>query len=409
MPILPTRYIMRHPFLVMVSFLVAACSTVEVRTTDLQPAELLEIDTPEELLLDIGIQIFTPDLEHVPSDEIVFVSVRESESIWVAQQLKRTLQTSNAWGAVRLVPDDQVILDLQVQGEILQSDGETLTLHVTTQDAAGRVWLDEVYSQVVSRYSYEPNQADIEPFQNLYNDISNDLLTLLKGQTLEYREDLRTISSINFARSFAPEAFNAYLTADEDGYYQVDRLPAENDPLLGRVKQIQFRDQMFVDVLQDYYLGFADKMDGAYLEWRAQSHRETQLIRQLETSARAQRLGGWLSIIGGTGALFGDSAITQTAGAVGIFAGAETLRNSFQNRDDAALHIEILSEVGRSIEAELEPSILELQDRTITLTGTVRNQYDEWRDIIREIYIRETGYSPVQSDIELDAEENELL
>ena len=152
---------MRYPFLVMVSFLVAACSTVEVRTTDLQPAELLEIDTPEELLLDIGIQIFTPDLEHVPSDEIVFVSVRESESIWVAQQLKRTLQTTNAWGAVRLVPDDQVILDLQVQGEILQSDGETLTLHVTTQDAAGRVWLDEVYSQVVSRYSYEPNQADI--------------------------------------------------------------------------------------------------------------------------------------------------------------------------------------------------------------------------------------------------------
>ena len=166
---------------------------------------------------------------------------------------------------------------------------------------------------------------------------------------------------------------------------------------------------MFVDVLQDYYLGFADKMDDAYLEWRAQSHRETQLIRQLETSARAQRLGGWLSIIGGTGALFGDSAITQTAGAVGIFAGAETLRNSFQNRDDAALHIEILSEVGRSIEAELEPSILELQDRTITLTGTVRNQYDEWRDIMREIYIRETGYSPVQSDIELDVEENELL
>lgn len=387
-----------------------ACSSVEVRTTDLQSADLLEVDTPEEFLLDVGIQIFEPDLENIPSDEIVFVSVRESESVWVAQQLKNTLESSNAWGVVRLVPDEQVVLDLQLEGQILQSDGETLRLYVTASDVTGRQWLNKEYSQTISRYSYEPSQVNREPFQGIYNEISNDLLVMLKDQTLNYRTDLRTISAIRFAQSFSPEAFGNFLVTDTEGHFQVDRLPAQNDPLLQRVQQIQLRDQMFVDVLQDYYVGFTDQMDEAYLEWRAQSFRETQVIRQLESSARAQRLGGWLSILGGTAGLFADSGTTRALGSVAIFGGVETLQDSFTKRDEAALHIEILSEVGRSVEAELEPSIVELQDRTITLTGTVRNQYDEWREIIREIYYRETGYSsPVQADLEIDTAENELL
>ena len=403
------KFVPRSFLFVVVAGVMSGCSSYELRTTDLKPADLLELDTPEELLLDVGIQIFEPDFENIPSEELVFVSVRESESVWIAQQLKSTLESSNAWGVVRLVPDDQVVLDLQLQGEVLQSDGENLRLHVTTYDSAGRVWLDKEYTKVVSKFSYEPSQANREPFQGLYNEISNDLLLLLKDQTLEYRADLRTISSIKFARSFSPEAFDAYLVENDEGYYQVDRLPAENDPLLERVQQIQLRDQMFVDILQDYYVGFTDQMDEPYLEWRAQSFRETQVIRELENSARAQRLSGWLSILGGTAGLFSNSTVSRQAGSVAIFGGSQILRDSFQKRDEAALHIEILSEVGRSIEAELEPTILELQDRTITLTGTVRNQYDEWREILREIYYRETGYAPTQADIKADSIENELL
>lgn len=384
---------------------VSSCATYEVRTTDLKPVERLTIDVPEDLLIDVGLKVFEPDLEDIPSDEIVFVSVRESESVWIAQQLKNTLEMTNAWGVVRIVPDDETYMDLRVDGKVIQSDGETLTLELRAIDTTGRVWLDKEYSQVISRYSYDPSQSGHEPFQGLYNEISNDLLSVLRDQSIEYREDLRTISVINFAQSFSPEAFNQYLTLDDEGYYQIDRLPAQNDPMLARIEQIQLRDQMFVDVLQDYYLGFADKMDEPYREWRAQSFEETQIIRDLETSARARRIGGWLSILGGVAGLYDDSNTNRLAGSVAIYAGLEALKSSYQKRDEASLHIQTLSEMGQSIEAELEPSIIELQDRTITLTGTVRDQYDDWRSILQEIYYRETGYpEPAEPKTE-----NELL
>ena len=382
-----------------------ACSTVEVRTTDLKPASRIEVDTPEDLLLDIGLQIFEPELEDIPDDRVIFTSVRESESVWAAQQLKRTLDETNAWGVVRIVPDDEVIMDLMVSGKILQSDGETLTIDVKATDTSSKVWLDKEYSTVVSRYSYDPSQADREPFQALYNDIANDLLAILLATPLEQREDIRTLSTIRFAQSFSPEAFNEFLVQDEEGHYQIDRLPAENDPALARIAEIQVRDQLFVDVLQDYYVGFTDQMEEPYREWRAQSYRETRAIRDLQKSARNQRLAGWLAIIGGAASLFyddGSSAATENivraAGSVAIFGGLQAVTGSFQKRDEAALHIQTLSEIGLSIESELEPSIIELQDRTVTLTGTVRDQYDDWRKILREIYQQETGYQLPPAD-----------
>ena len=44
-----------------------------------------------------------------------------------------------------------------------------------------------------------------------------------------------------------------------------------------------------------------------------------------------------------------------------------------------------------SFEAEVEPQVIELEDRTVTLTGTVDNQYDQWRNILYDIYMTETG------------------
>eukprot|EP00903_Cladosiphon_okamuranus_P004367 g4365.t1 len=209
---------------------------------------------------------------------------------------------------------------------------------------------------------------------------------------------------MRFAQSFAPDAFDQYLTPDDEGYVEIDRLPAENDPMLERVQDIQLRDQMFVDVLQDYYVGFTDQMDVPYREWRAQSYRETQMIRELETSARARRIGGWLSILGGVAAQFDDDYLVRSGGSIAIYGGVEALRSSYQLKDEAALHIATLSEMGQSLEDELEPSVIEMQDRTITLTGTVRDQYDDWRNILKEMYYRETGYSHTDSD-----EENKLL
>jgi len=389
---------LRAIFLFFWLLILAGCTTYDVRTTDFQTAETLEVDTPDAYLLDVGIEVLEPDIEGVPEDGVVFKRVREAESVWVAQKLKETLESTNAWGAVRIAPDEQVIMDLLVSGKIVQSDGETLSLDILVKDQTGRTWLENNYSQVISHYAYDPSLRENEPFQGIYNQVANDLLEILQKTSLEKRRAIRSISAMRFAQSFSPEAFNQYLVEDRNGYYRLDRLPADNDPMLNRVQSIQARDHMFVDVLQDYYFGFASNMEDPYREWRAQSYQETQLIRELQTSARNRRLAGWLAIIGGAAGSIEGNRYVATAGMVSIMAGLAELQQSYGERDEASMHIETLSEIGQSLEEDLEPSVIELQDRTITLSGTVRDQYDEWRQILANMYYLETGIPPLEED-----------
>lgn len=374
------------------------CTSYEVRTTDFQQADKLEVETPDTYLLDVGVEVLEPDIEGTPDDGATFTRVREAESVWVAQKLKETLEGTNAWGAVRITPDDEIIMDLQVNGKITQSDGETLALDIHIKDQTGRTWIKKSYSQAISRYAYDPSLKENEPFQGLYNEIANDMMELLRQTTLDERQAIRSVSAMRFAQSFSPAAFDQYLVRDGEGYYQLDRLPADNDPMLNRVQSIKARDHMFVDVLQDYYFGFASNMEDPYREWRAQSYQETQLIRDLQTSARNRRLAGWLAIVGGAAASVEGNQYVATAGVVGIMAGLTELQQSYRERDEASLHIQTLSEIGQSLEEDLEPSVIELQDRTITLTGTVRDQYEEWRKILADMYYAETGIPPLEQE-----------
>ncbi len=374
------------------------CTSYEVRTTDFQEADKLDVETPDAYLLDVGIEVLDPDIEGTPDTGALFQRVRQAESVWVAQKLKETLESTNAWGAVRITPDDEIIMDLQLSGEITQSDGETLALHIRVEDQTGRVWLEQDYTQVISRYAYDPSLKENEPFQGIYNQIANDLLDQLRQTTLEQRQAIRSVTAMRFAQSFSPAAFDQYLVKNDKGYYQIDRLPADNDPMLNRVQNIQARDHMFVDVLQDYYFGFANNMEDPYREWRAQSYQETQIINELEESSRNRRLAGWLAIISGVAGSVEGNQYVATAGVVSIMAGLAELRQSYSERDEASLHIQTLSEIGQSLEEELEPSVVELQDRTITLTGTVRDQYEEWRRILANMYYAETGIPPVEED-----------
>lgn len=386
--------------LFLTALVVTGCTSYEVRTTDFQEADKLEVETPDAYLLDIGIEILDPDIEGTPDSGAMFQRVREAESVWVAQKLKETLEGTNAWGAVRITPDDEIIMDLQIGGKITQSDGETLTLHIRAEDQTGKVWLDQDYTQIISRYAYDPSLRENEPFQGIYNQIANDLLDQLRQTTLEQRHAIRSVTAMRFAQSFSPAAFDQYLVKDSNGYYQIDRLPADNDPMLNRVQRIQARDQMFVDVLQDYYFGFANNMEDPYHEWRAQSYQETRIIDELETSSRNRRFAGWLAIISGVAGSVEGNEYVATAGVVSIMAGLAELQQSYSERDEASLHIETLSEIGQSLEEDLEPSVLELQDRTITLTGTVRDQYEEWRKILANMYYAETGIPPVEEDFQ---------
>jgi hypothetical protein len=196
---------------------------------------------------------------------------------------------------------------------------------------------------------------------------------------------------LKFARQFAPDAFNNHIETDRNGNYVIKRLPAENDPTMERIRKIRQRDNMFVDTLQDYYISFEGDMEKPYREWRRMSYEETLALRQLRDEANTRLLGGAVAVIGGILAQGSSSSVARTAGIVGIGAGAYAVKEGLDRREEAKIHVQAIEELGTSLNAELEPRTIELENDTVTLTGTVNEQYDQWKEILRNIYMTETG------------------
>lgn len=377
------------------SAVLIACSTTSVKTTEY--VQIVQDQTPiaEDLLMDIGITVFDPGIDELDKDEEERVSpeIRNAEARYAPFMLAETLQSSGNWGVVRILPNETSTMDVYLHGQILQSDGEGMVISITARDSSGTLWYTKEYEEHISQFSYEQTQRQAnDPFQVIYNNIANDLLAYRKANLDDQRiRQIRTISELQFARNFAPDVFDRYLTVNNRGITQIMSLPAAGDPSLARIRDIRQRDNLFVDTVQDYYATYARQMRVPYDSWREQSYHATMTLDKLEASARRRFIAGTAAIVGGIAAATSSHAAVQTGSLVGVGAGAYMVKSGFDVSAEAKIHIAALQELGESLEAEVEPKVIELDDRTVMLTGTVEEQYSQWREILAEIYEAETG------------------
>lgn len=372
----------------------AACASTTVKSTQHNPIIRSATPLAENELLDVGIDIFNPGADETSAEkEGLYLQVRNAEARFFPMKIAKTLQESGNWGVVRVIPGRQSEMDVWLDGQILVSDGEQLQLRVRAQDSSGRTWYAKDYKGVASKYSYDNSirSRGVEPFQGVYNDIANDLMAFRQKLKPGEVASIRTITELKFARQFSPEAFNDHIEADKRGIYTIKRLPATNDPTLDRIRKIRLRDNMFVDTLQDYYTSFETSMEQPYREWRRMSYEEVVQLRQLRNEGNARILGGIVAAAAGVLAQDDDSRAVNTAGIIGIGAGAYMIKEGLDRREEAKIHVQALEELGTSLNAELEPRTIELDNNTVTLSGTVNQQYDQWRAILKQIYETETG------------------
>jgi len=374
----------------------SACATHTVKTTSYTPVVRDSQGVPEDLLLDVGVALFDPGLDELDGDqeELTNHQVRVAESRYAPYLLAETLQRSANWGIVRLMPNHSSPMDVYITGTILESNGESMSMRVHVLDSTGKDWYTKVYDQEISQFSYDPSQRQqSDPFQILYNNIANDLLAWKKNNiTDEEVVEIRTISEILFARRFSPDVFDPYLTISRNGIYQINSLPADSDPVLERIRDIRERDFMFIDTVQDYYATYVRQMRLPYDSWREQSYHETITLRELEASAKRRFIAGAVAVVGGLAAATqGSNYATQAGGAFGVGAGAYLIRSGFDKQAEARIHMEALEELGQSLENEVAPQVINLDDRTITLTGSVEEQYEQWREILADLYAAEVG------------------
>jgi len=378
------------------AFLVSACATHTVKTTSYTPVVQDSQDVPEDFLLDVGVSLFDPGIDEFLGDDedTANPEIRVAESRYAPYLLAETLQRSANWGIVRVMPNSESPMDVQVNGTILRSNGEAMIIRVEVNDSRGRHWYTEEYEEVISQFSYDPqNRQKNDPFQVIYNKIANDLLAYRQRNIdASQVQEIRTVSELLFAQRFSDDAFGNYLARDRNGEYQLTALPADNDPLLGRIRSIRERDFMFIDTVQDYFATYVRQMRLPYDSWREQSYQETITLRELEASARRRFIAGAAAVVGGIAAASnGGNWATQAGGATAVGAGAFLVKSGFDKQAEARIHMQALEELGESLENAVAPQVINLDDRTITLSGSVEEQYEQWRDILADLYVAEMG------------------
>ena len=373
--------------------ILSGCATTQVVIDNSRPATQAAEPIPFDERLDIGVLAVD---SNIPADlakierELIVPEVRRAESSYISYQLKNTLEYTGNWGAVRVTPESSKSVDLELQGKILKSDGEKLKVLMRVTDAMGKVWFERTYEDTASRFSYKKPKED--PFQDLYNDIANDLLKTREGLSREQLLEIKTVANLNFANDLVPDAFTGYLDESNRGQVKTVQLPAETDSMMRRVERIKEQEYLFVDTLDDYYSRFFREMKPSYDEWRHATYDEAIRLREVQRQAKNSLLTGiGLIAVGIAAGSEGNSWATDAAAAGAVVGGIGAIKSGLQRRKEAEIHAESLRELSQSLGTEITPYVLDIEGRTIELSGTAQEQYAQWRKLLKKIYIQETS------------------
>ena len=382
---------------VAISWLLAGCASSTYQKVGPTPIIQAEEEISQEQLLDVGIVPFTSDemAEEEAEDEGTNPDIRKAESHFMAYHLKNTLHQSSQWGAISVLPASEGDVDVLIEGKILESNGETLTLKIDAVDASGRVWLNKTYSAQATEFSYRetiPGRNDA--YQDVYNAIANDIAQYRAALDANAAQTIRTISRLKYAEELAPEPFSGYLSADGKDQVEIKRLPSADDPMMDRLLKIRGRETMYVDTLNEYYDVFYNEMWTSYAEWRKMSLTEREAMRKIKKEAMMRKLAGILMVAGAVALGAGDVDFTGPLQIGLAVAGTQVIVDGFNVSKQAEIHAAALKELSESFAGEMKPVVMEFQGRQYELTGSAEEQFQNWRDLLRKIYYAETGFAP---------------
>ena len=319
-------------------------------------------------LLDVGLVIFDagiPEDESTHSKLGIFPEIRKSEAQFMAVILRQVLVESNAWGVVRVLPEALESSELLLSGKIVHSDGLRMAVHVRASDATGNSWLDKVYVDASTEADY-PVAVGTDPYIDLYHQIANDLLAFKQRLDDRALQQIREVGRLRYAASLSPEAFGGYLDKRSDGRYDLQRLPAEGDPMMARVDRIRNQEYLFIDTVDEQYANLYEEMAPTYHLWR-QFGREQAIYRQEYQERIANR---------------------DSRGRRGTFIAMEQTYNAYKW---SKVHEQDLDELALGFNNEVAPTVIEVSGKVFRLNGTLESQYSDWRGILRQIFELETG------------------
>lgn len=365
------------------------------------PVELIssdEISVPEDELLDVSVSVFTPLDEFTGSEDINIANLRDAEALYVSWQLADTLRDSNHWGGIHVAPGDFSSADVRVSGEILQSDGQSMRLQVRVEDSRGLVWFDRPYLQVLDEpYPLNPQDNQV-PFQSIYSQIANDIRNYaVDNFSRETIIALRNVSQLRFAAQFAPERYQSYLQPAGNGLVETSRLPAMNDGIFEHIINIEDRHYSFLDALQNRYETFIARIDSPYRDFIRLSYRTTQYINDAVVEQEEERRKGTPSSQGVTANPQDNYKVFKKPGS--RIDKIDSRSNSLNSGGRRRIYSSNLALSGQVFEQDIAPLNIQVNNRSVELTGTVDEQYSQWQEILHQMIELEIGSDLARPDL----------
>jgi len=407
----------RLAVLLLAAWWVAGCTSSEVVVAHNVALTTSDETVAEEDLLDVGISVFDPG---VPAGEVdkevleellkegTFVQIRRSESVYMSVLLRDTLQKAGNWGSVWITPKETSAADVSVSAQILHSDGDVLQLRVTAKDSTGRVWIDnEPYEMSTAAGAFNRQRfPDLDPYQDVFNSIANDLAAAAAELSSKDRRDVRSVTDVRYAADVSPDAFSGYVVEAKDGRYELNRLPAVDDPMFDRTQRVRQRERLFLDTLDQHYSQFSSEAMESYDSWREYSREEAIAVRELTKSSRWRTGMGIATIVASivygsqSGGEFSERVIRDAL----MYVGVDMIRSSQVRKQEKQLHVDALEELSEGFDDEVKPLVVEIQGTQHRLTGTADAQYQEWRDLLKQIFVTESGLVPEDMTIYAEPE-----
>jgi hypothetical protein len=357
---------MKHLSVLFTLLLLGACSSQGVVKEIPVLPESVSLETASGDLprLNVSIGEFSSSSSDSGSLQSALTEVRSMEQRYLPFILKETLDQSSFWGAVRVLPGKDPGAEIMVTGRIISSSGVELVLEIEVRDATDAVWISQVYRDTTHDLDYatDPHYRR-DPFQDLFNRIANDMGRQLERQQAPASVQIIRVATMRYAQALSPEAFDRFLKRDSD-VLRIAALPADTDPLLERVRRIRESENLFADSIDAHYESLYRRLGPTYAWWRHYHY---------ELTTGNQRLGD----------------IDPTRGATeGSWYAMERIYKTYK---ESKMNEDALRQLTDSFDRETRSIVADISGRLVQLDGSLEEQYESWRQLLREIYRSETG------------------
>jgi len=360
-----------------------------------------EVESFNASRLDVIVLVFDPNLPDADDckkekEDEVWPEVRRAEANRFAYKMKQALEQTSSFGAVRVTPDATATGEIYVIGKIIESNGMNVEIEISVTDISGHTWFTKKIDHEVDEnyFDAEANKGN-DPYEPVFTAAAQYIVEELQDQDFKRVENLKRLSKLRFGANFSEAHFSEYI-GEEDGKFHITAYPDSEDAMMNRIEAIRYRDQMFVDGLQDNYRAFSDKMDEPYTVWQESALNEQVALAEVRRKSFGKAVGGILLVALGVGlavASRNGNVATRTTGAlvgatVGVV-GAAKLMEAADTSEEAEFHKESLNELGESLDIELGPQVVEFQNQTKEITGSAKEQFGQWRQFLQRIYEQE--------------------